>query len=705
MAGNIKLDLKEFKHVTSDDKSTTLQHKLGHQLVLAHKALSPEAQIQLKALAGIGKQDQTSDQANQAKDEKRVHLAEGGDFDKNRWETTRIKSLVSPKKEAAPAPHAKPTQESSMGDSSWPSPSQTSVGKAEAAKPKRAPAEESSTEGYTDVPKNKYAEGGDVEHVPTEAEVEEGIAKEEAAQQQQAMPPSPQAEREVPVAEHVGNLFGTYGVKPVIDAVASLGRNAIEGVKTAGQAAGNFTQGLEKSTGVSLPVSHAEENDRQDAQEQALANNAEAATTPMPEQPQAAMAPPMAPQGLPGAGSAHDPEQMLAQGYSQQMQGIKEEAAAKAQLGAAQSGLLEQQAKTQAIAEQSFKDHYQALEQERQAHMADIKNGYIDPDQYWKGQKDASGNMVGGHSKIAAGIGMILAGFNPTNSPNAAINFLKYNMDQNIEAQKQNLGEKQNLLAANLRQFGNLRDAVDMTRIMQNDIVSNQLLSASAQAQTPMAKAAAENAAGQLQQQTAPLFQQFAMRRAMMNLANNGGGDSPGAVEHMLGYMRVMNPEMAKEMETRYVPGVGLAATPVPQEVRGQLIAKQQFGAAVNDLKQWAQAHSGSLRPTQIAEGKTKAANVQNLYRQGINGGVFKQGEQSFINGIIDSEPTKFFNNIRVLPKLNEAARENDASLNILKKGYGLPVHQQQEASQPQIKVVNGVKYMRGPNGEAIPVK
>ena len=52
---NIKLDLKEFKHKSSDDKSTTLQHKDGHTITLAHKGLSKDNQAQLKALAEMGK--------------------------------------------------------------------------------------------------------------------------------------------------------------------------------------------------------------------------------------------------------------------------------------------------------------------------------------------------------------------------------------------------------------------------------------------------------------------------------------------------------------------------------------------------------------------------------------------------------------------------------------------------------------------------
>lgn len=49
----VKLDLKDFLHMSSDAKSTRLKHKHGHFLVLAHKALSPEAQEQLGQLAKV----------------------------------------------------------------------------------------------------------------------------------------------------------------------------------------------------------------------------------------------------------------------------------------------------------------------------------------------------------------------------------------------------------------------------------------------------------------------------------------------------------------------------------------------------------------------------------------------------------------------------------------------------------------------------
>lgn len=71
-AGNIKLNLKEFKHVSSDKNKTILEHKKGHRLELAHGSLSPESRQQLEELA--------KDSKNPADKNK---MAEGGDITKD----------------------------------------------------------------------------------------------------------------------------------------------------------------------------------------------------------------------------------------------------------------------------------------------------------------------------------------------------------------------------------------------------------------------------------------------------------------------------------------------------------------------------------------------------------------------------------------------------------------------------------------------
>lgn len=51
----VKLDLSKFSHVKSDKDNATLQHKDGHTLTIAIKALGPESQEQLKAMCHGGK--------------------------------------------------------------------------------------------------------------------------------------------------------------------------------------------------------------------------------------------------------------------------------------------------------------------------------------------------------------------------------------------------------------------------------------------------------------------------------------------------------------------------------------------------------------------------------------------------------------------------------------------------------------------------
>ncbi len=50
-----KLKSHDWYYMMSDDKSTTLKHKQGHTLTIAHKSLSKEAKAQLDALSSMGK--------------------------------------------------------------------------------------------------------------------------------------------------------------------------------------------------------------------------------------------------------------------------------------------------------------------------------------------------------------------------------------------------------------------------------------------------------------------------------------------------------------------------------------------------------------------------------------------------------------------------------------------------------------------------
>lgn len=749
------LDLKKFRHVKSDDKTTTLQHKDGHTITLHHPALSPDFQKQLAALSQVSKDDETPLQ----KEEASAKMASGGKVADMRVRPHNPKLEES--KKVPPKPRFEEGGDVGFAGSranldAKVDPRQPAPGTMRDYHDKRSPEQDKQVQADRDkqnqayrkanpAPKEEddsgyknYDEGGIVDTVqkylapdfhaadkaknapipppayPTQY-VKKADGGEIEADPNQVMTPMPQQDQPAPeqaqtppaaqvqpnpYAEQYNKVYsqimsGTPGTPPEMARQDAM--SYVESMKSRDQASTRVAM-EDQQMGHDRAV---EENTRR----QAIGLN----PLPVPAGPATQPPPPtVAAQlgsGGPDQGAQQqkqadqsgialspdrDPQSMLESGYQNKMAGINQQATAQGQLGQQQAQVLDKNIEQQNVAKNSYLQSYQDLENERQAHMQDIKDGYIDPQKYWDN-----------HSKVASGIGMILAGFNPTNSPNAAMNFLKFQMEQNLQSQAHNLNAKQNLLSANLHQFGNLRDAMDMTRMMQNDIMGHELQSAAAKAQTPMAKASALQAAGQLQMESAPMFQQFALRRAMMNLSNAQPGNS-GAIDHMLGYMRVVNPEMAKEMQSRYVPGVGLASISVPDAVRSEMTAKQNFQVALSRLADWTKQNSGSISPSRIGEGRAMAANVQNLYREAINGGVFKKGEQEFLSGIVDAHPDKFFNSIRVMPKLNEVMKENDQSMNVQRRSYGLP---QAQPSQPQYKTVNGVKYMRGPSGESIKVK
>ncbi len=192
-----------------------------------------------------------------------------------------------------------------------------------------------------------------------------------------------------------------------------------------------------------------------------------------------------------------------------------QEAAAQGEMGKQQANALEHSIGIQQQQANDFQKHYSDLEGERQHWINDLENNKIDASRYVD-------NMSTG-KKISTAIGLILGGFGAAaGQANGAGKILQANIDRDIDEQKANLGKTQSLLASNIHQFGNLRDATEQTRAMQMDVVSNQLKKAAAKATDPIAKARALQQAGQLDMQSAQIIQQTAMRRAIFGNGAKG---------------------------------------------------------------------------------------------------------------------------------------------------------------------------------------
>jgi hypothetical protein len=374
---------------------------------------------------------------------------------------------------------------------------------------------------------------------------------------------------------------------------------------------------------------------------------------------------------------------------------------AETALAGQQADTLQKQNEAVARFGSNTNQNLNSIMQESNNIAEDIKNTKIDPN-HFLGNKDT-------WSKVQMGIGLILGGIGGgiTGQANPALQFLNKQIDNDIEAQKANLGKKQSLLASNMQLYKDYQAAAGATKAQMADLFTKQLEQQALKQGGPLAQQRALNTKQQLIQQYYPIAMQSAMRQAMMQESHSGGDMS-----HLLPMLRINNPEMAKEIESRSVPGIpGQAQVPLSPEDRSDLFAKQNFDHKINDYINFAQQHSGSLNPATIAIGKAKAAELQGLYRQATHGGVYKEGEAKFIDSLIDSDPAKFANELRgVIPKAQTLKQSNADSLSLLKQSKGFPTPQgqaeqpQQQSSQPQIKTVNGIKYIRGPGGKAIRV-
>lgn len=214
--------------------------------------------------------------------------------------------------------------------------------------------------------------------------------------------------------------------------------------------------------------------------------------------------------------------------YNEQLGGIYGQAEEQGKLGAEKQAAAAEQAQKS----QNLMNHYQeqsdVLSKEINNTMEDIRGTKINPNHYLENMSTAG--------KVNTAIGLILsgAGAGATGQPNMAMQYLNDQINRDIDAQARDLGKKETLLSANFKQFGNLRDATDMTRLMMNGIYANKIEEAGAKATGPLAKQIAAQEAGKLKQDMAMKLPQLAFRQALMKGAQNGDIDPAQAVPFMV---------------------------------------------------------------------------------------------------------------------------------------------------------------------------
>lgn len=352
------------------------------------------------------------------------------------------------------------------------------------------------------------------------------------------------------------------------------------------------------------------------------------------------------------------------------------------------------------------------IAQEDAALAHDLYQGHIHPKTYGDlvGSKDTLGKVGSVFGLLVGGLGSGLTG-----KENPVIAMWNHQITNDLEAQKANISNKQTLLSLNRQRFPDMESAMNFTRMQENRVFLHHL-SEQVQALPPgsPSRMKAEQALASVGQfvntENYNLSDQIASKQAFINTIQgqaNGPESSFQAQQNMLRRGNRDQQNLANENESHHAAGLsGQSSVSLTPENRNTLQSKALLDHKLDDFIDFAKKNSGSLNPKVIAQGKALAADLNTAWRNGNHGGVYKEGENEFINTMIDANPTKFANNLRgVVPKAMELKRSNMDSLNSYKSSLGFPV-QKSAAPQPtpQAQSSQGEILRRDPKSGRIAV-
>lgn len=155
-------------------------------------------------------------------------------------------------------------------------------------------------------------------------------------------------------------------------------------------------------------------------------------------------------------------------------------------------------------------------------------------------------------NKILAAISLFLGGMGAalTGGPNQALGIINKSIEQDIDAQKADLGKKESLLSMNLRKTGDYKSAYQMTMVQENALAEAKLREIGATANSQIAKQQSIIGASQLRAQSGQMMQGIAQQRLMRDIETGNKEVSP----EMVG---VLPPDMQKKAVT--IPGQKMA--------------------------------------------------------------------------------------------------------------------------------------------------
>jgi hypothetical protein len=209
----------------------------------------------------------------------------------------------------------------------------------------------------------------------------------------------------------------------------------------------------------------------------------------------------------------------MAAAFKQMQDASLMQAEAKSQAALDQQLAMDESMKDLQLEQLRYDTKVRALDQKKEALVKDIQTGKIDPTR-------AYSNMSTGN-RVMAGISILLGGLSQGLTgakSNPAMDVINNAVDRDIDAQKAELGKKQNLLSVNLHEYGTLKDALAATKMQIMTVAQTQVNMAAAKAGSKQALAAAQMFNADIDLKMAAIKQQLAASQAMSEKLNQPGG-------------------------------------------------------------------------------------------------------------------------------------------------------------------------------------
>ncbi len=341
-------------------------------------------------------------------------------------------------------------------------------------------------------------------------------------------------------------------------------------------------------------------------------------------------------------------------------------------------------------------DHAQQFGQEAALSAQDLRSGHITPETYHDlfAKKDTLGKIGTLFGLLISGAGSGLA-----HQPNAVLSMMDKEIDRDVEAQKQSKEGARNLYRLNMENELN-KAGITYKQAETSGVLKDIELKADTHTKNQMLIGSIGKMEGitnklppgQQKAQAAQVLQGASQAAAAKIQQNSLSGakalvDNPeGEFQKRQKTLRQMQllgmgdaGAVADSESQRHMPGFGDSANPIPPDVRQELVGKAEYDRAAKEYVDFAKKHAANWanlnakeRIKVAHEGAVKAALLQGKFRLATRGGVYKTGEQEFIQKIIPDNAVSWQSSFNQIPKVEQTISNNESDAKTLAQGAGL---------------------------------